>query len=55
MGDSSTSSENQQTPTPRGLAVLKTHIIQNKVDVALWATRMLTIVFAIGYIIPIFG
>lgn len=53
MGDSSTSSENQQTP--RGLSVLKTHIIQNKIDVALWATRMLTVLFAISYVIPIFG
>lgn len=31
------------------------HAKQNKIDVALWATRVITIVFAIGYMIPIFG
>lgn len=31
------------------------HVKANKVDVAMWATRMLTIIFAVSYILPIFG
>lgn len=31
------------------------HVKSNKIDCGLWLTRMLTIFFAIGYIIPIFG
>lgn len=31
------------------------HVKANKIDCALWATRILTILFAIGYMIPIFG
>lgn len=31
------------------------HIKLNKIDCMLWSTRMLTIFFAIGYLIPIFG
>ena len=31
------------------------HVRNNRIECALWATRVLTIVFAIGYIIPIFG
>lgn len=26
-----------------------------KIDVALWATRFITLMFAVGYIFPIFG
>lgn len=39
----------------RGFEALKQHVIENKVDVALWASRVLTIIFAFGYILPIFG
>lgn len=39
----------------RGVQALKEHIILNKIDTALWASRVLTILFSIGYIIPIFG
>lgn len=39
----------------RGVQALKEHIILNKIDTALWASRVLTIIFSIGYIIPIFG
>lgn len=46
---------NEDQPRPRGLEALKSHVIENKVDVALWASRVLTIVFAIGYVLPIFG
>lgn len=50
MADNNTSQER-----PRGIEALKQHIIENKVDVALWASRVLTIIFAIGYVLPIFG
>lgn len=39
----------------KGWPALKQHIIQNKVKVGLWVTRFFTIIFTIGYIIPIFG
>ncbi|KAG7198464.1 hypothetical protein KM043_005846 [Ampulex compressa] len=31
------------------------HVIDNKIKVGLWVTRLFTIIFTIGYIIPIFG
>lgn len=31
------------------------HIKENKIDVAMWTTRLLSIIFTIGYILPIFG
>ncbi|XP_018565148.1 Krueppel homolog 2 [Anoplophora glabripennis] len=34
---------------------LKNHILTHKIDCSLWAIRILSILFAIGYIIPIFG
>lgn len=40
---------------PRGVEALKQHVSENKADVALWASRVLTIIFAIGYVLPIFG
>lgn len=50
MADSNANQER-----PRGMEALKQHVIENKVDVALWASRVLTIIFAIGYVLPIFG
>lgn len=40
---------------PRGVEALKQHVILNKIDTALWASRVLTILFAVAYVIPIFG
>nr|CAD7585689.1 unnamed protein product [Timema genevievae] len=40
---------------PRGWEALKQHVIDHKVEVALWATRIFTILFTLGYFIPIFG
>jgi len=40
---------------PRGWLVLKHHLLTHKIDVALWATRLVTIVFTIGYILPLMG
>lgn len=50
MADNNTNQER-----PRGFQALKQHVIDNKADVALWASRVLTIIFAIGYMLPIFG
>lgn len=50
MADNNTNQER-----PRGFEALKQHVIDNKTDVALWASRVLTIIFAIGYMLPIFG
>lgn len=46
---------NANQERPRGFEALKQHIIDNKVDVALWASRVLTILFAFGYVLPLFG
>lgn len=45
----------ENAPENRGFAALKDHVMNNRLDTALWASRILTVVFAIGYIIPIFG
>lgn len=47
--------DNQEENRPRGVEALKQHVIANKVDVALWASRVITVAFTIGYILPIFG
>lgn len=46
---------NANQERPRGFEALKQHVIDNKVDVALWASRVLTIIFAFGFMLPIFG
>ncbi|XP_050355694.1 Krueppel homolog 2 isoform X1 [Nymphalis io] len=43
------------TGPPKGIPALKAHVIANKVDVALWGIRLLTVLFTIGYVIPIFN
>lgn len=52
---SSSSSAGDQPPRARGLEALKTHILEHKVETALWATRALTLLFCISYLIPVFG
>ena len=47
----SASSAPQQSTQERLVA----HFMANKIDSAMWATRILTIFFALGYLIPIFG
>jgi len=42
-------------PQERGWLVFKHHVLTHKIDLALWATRLATIIFSIGYILPIFG
>lgn len=45
----------QQEQTGSAQQRIIEHVKLNKIDCALWGTRMLTILFAIGYLIPIFG
>jgi hypothetical protein len=45
-------------PSPqmeRGWLAFKQHVIDNKIKFGLWLTRVVTIIFTIDYIIPIFG
>ncbi|XP_063365936.1 Krueppel homolog 2 [Cydia amplana] len=39
---------------PKGIPALKAHVIANKVDVALWAIRILTVLCTFGYVLPLF-
>ncbi|CAH2055963.1 unnamed protein product, partial [Iphiclides podalirius] len=50
----------QNTPAgeggpPKGIPALKAHVIANKVDVALWGIRLLTVLCTIGYVLPLFN
>lgn len=49
--------EAARPPPSQGLNVgaLKDHIWAHKINVALWGIRVLTIIFTLGYFIPIFG
>lgn len=47
--------QGDNTNRPRGFLVLKAHVLAHKIDVLLWATRVATILFTVGYIVPIFG
>lgn len=49
--NNSTDSETQ----PRGVEAVKNHMLENKIETALWISRVLSIVFAIGYVLPLFG
>ncbi|XP_063992147.1 Krueppel homolog 2 [Diachasmimorpha longicaudata] len=58
MADTSGAARGQSNGTPqveKGWGALKKHVIDNKVNVALLATRIFTILFTIGYLIPLFG
>ncbi|KAB7506599.1 Krueppel-like protein 2 [Armadillidium nasatum] len=41
--------------TRRGFEGLKVYALEHKIDIALWATRALTLLFCFSYILPIFG
>ncbi|XP_037086254.1 Krueppel homolog 2-like [Pollicipes pollicipes] len=40
---------------PAGIEGVREHIVQNKVSFALFCTRLAQVLFAIGYLLPIFG
>jgi len=44
------------SPPRRGLNVeaLKQHVVNHKIDCGLWAIRVLTVIFAFGYFLPLF-
>ena len=49
---------NQQagdTGPPKGIPALKAHVIANKIDVALWGIRVLTVLCTFGYVFPLFN
>jgi len=51
----SSNENSQQESRPRGVGNLMRHCQANKIEVGLWATRLLTVVFALAYFLPIFG
>lgn len=51
MSDNSTDNGNQQ---PRGIEAVKNHMLANKIETALWISRVLSVFFAIGFLLPIF-
>lgn len=56
MGDNANNAENTQRPSRSlNFDALKTHVLAHKIDAGLWAIRVLTIIFTLGYFIPIFG
>ena len=40
---------------PRGFSRLSSLLQARKIDFGLWITRLLTLVFAFAYIVPVFG
>jgi len=46
-------SENNQRQ--RGWVAFKEHVSTHKIDLALWGTRLATLCFTVGYILPLFG
>lgn len=54
MADDS-SSNATSPPAPSRFEALKTHVLANRLDAALWLSRVLAIIFTAAYIVPIFG
>ncbi|KAJ0172826.1 hypothetical protein K1T71_011965 [Dendrolimus kikuchii] len=55
MADQAQDQQAGDTGPPKGLPALKAHVTANKVDVALWAIRVLTVLCTIGYVLPLFN
>lgn len=55
MADQQADPQAGDTGPPKGMPALKAHVIANKIDVALWAIRVLTVLFTIGYVLPLFN
>lgn len=49
-----TAAGGQQQQQQRGWGALRKHVMDYKIDVALWATRVANLIFTIGYFIPLF-
>ncbi|XP_024944666.1 Krueppel homolog 2 [Cephus cinctus] len=48
-----TQSEHSQPQTERGWKALKEHIIENKIQVGLWTTRVFTMLFTLSYLLSL--
>ncbi len=55
MSDQQAPNPPPQSPPTRGWNTLVSHVSAHKLDCGLWATRLATVVFALGYFLPIFG
>lgn len=55
MAETANKTDNSSPQVEKGWVALRQHIIFNKIAVGLWITRLVTIIFTIHYIIPIFG
>lgn len=55
QSESQTFTSSSTAPQAKGWDVLKQHVIDHKVEVALWATRVFTILFTCGFFIPLLG
>uniref|UniRef100_A0A2M4A3M5 Putative conserved plasma membrane protein n=1 Tax=Anopheles triannulatus TaxID=58253 RepID=A0A2M4A3M5_9DIPT len=49
---SETRQRDQQQPRPTGFEALKQHVIANKLETTQWVSRVLTIYFALSYVLP---
>jgi len=52
---SQNSERSSEQERPQGWEALKQHVLDHKVEVALWVTRVFTILFTCGYFIPLLG
>jgi hypothetical protein len=56
MSDSNTDTSGNGTQQPqRGFEAVKNHMLANKIETALWISRILSVFFAVGYIFPVFS
>lgn len=39
---------------PKGIPAFKAHVAANKIDMAMWAVRILTTILVMSYIFPLF-
>ena len=53
-GDQATG-QNSTQPAQNVPAKMIEHFNANRIDVAMWVTRLLTVIFTVFYILPIFG
>jgi len=52
---SENSNEANSSPPLTGTNAISAHISRNKINFALWCTRLATIIFTLNYLVPIFG
>jgi len=47
--------QNRQTEAPRGMSAVAKHILEHKMDAALWTTRIISLMYGFLFIVPIFS